>query len=294
MSARAFLLATILTAASVSAHILPARLTARQDVPDSCVRVSELVGSCVPADATEDDLVSSTVANCICSGTTFDDDIVDCLQAASGFLDADIEAALQGFRGYCAAFGNGGGGSGPDPTPTPTSGGGSGGSTDSEYCSYFLEGINQCWTDNNPLPTAAPVAECLCSGTDFDIAVEGCYSDIVNGNPDGASTVAAFAGFCSTWSAIGDSPATVTPTRTPTTPTPDFDTPTPTRTPVDDDTPVVGTTRVIQTSNPTSTSTNSGNNGGSDDDEESGAAGLKYTLVGTTLAALLAGVALLL
>ncbi|EPS41906.1 hypothetical protein H072_4134 [Dactylellina haptotyla CBS 200.50] len=284
------------------ASILAASVVSAQNIPESCTRVSGLVQSCVPSDATANDLTGTKIAQCLCSDNNFDDDIVTCIKDAGSLLPEEAQQALEAFDGYCALYGGGstGGGSGgntgtattPEPTSEPTSEptGSSGGSGGSENCSYIVAGVSSCWTDNSPFPTAAPVANCLCSGTDFDAAVEGCYSALIGiSASDDASTIAQFANFCSSFSnGDFDGAATATDNSGPAT-TGFLDSPGATDTSAED---APSSTRAIQTLGSASSS-GSGSNPTTTGNPSS-ASGFKVALVGTTFAALFATVAMFL
>ncbi|RVD87215.1 uncharacterized protein DFL_001458 [Arthrobotrys flagrans] len=291
----------------VLASILAVAVSAQDGIPESCARVVTLVQSCVPEDADEDALQNTEIASCLCDGgAKFDTDVVECIEAAGSAFPADVQAFLEGFKGYCSIFsGGGGGGSLPTSatrastssatiTSSPTETGGV--ALDSENCRYIVSGLSSCWTDGSTLPTAAPVARCLCSGTSFDAAVEGCYSDVVDSNPRDASTIAALAGYCSQFSAgslgTGSTPTATDDNSEPTS-SGGSDAPDPTS--GDEDATTTG--RVIQTLDPATTdpaTTDPATTGTGSNDDPNSAAGLKVTILGTALAAILAGAALVL
>ncbi|KAK6503867.1 hypothetical protein TWF481_008870 [Arthrobotrys musiformis] len=277
------------------AGVLAAAVSA-QDLPASCAAVVATASACSP-DSTDLTAIQTTqVAQCICDAdANFDTNVLACLDGLGSSVPEEAVSFLEGFKEYCSLFaGGGGGGSAPTsatrgtgsatvttPTPTPTSDG-----TDSENCQYIVQGLSSCWTDDSPLPTAAPVASCLCSGTSFDAAIEGCYSDIADSDPKEASTIAAFAGFCSKFSAGAFSPTTT-----------DDSEPTATggssSAPTSADEDATSTGRVISTLDPTTTGTGT-NSGATGTDTPNSAAGFKVTILGSAIAAILASAALVL
>ncbi|KAK6331311.1 hypothetical protein TWF730_004396 [Orbilia blumenaviensis] len=307
------------TSTIILAGALAAVASAQGSFPPACTDFLTKTTECVPEDASEEDIVSPEVVGCICGDAAgFSRAVTDCLDAVSGIesFPADALTVLQGFEQYCQLLGGGGGGSSPgssgsntvpsatetETEPSPTSRGSGGGSTPtptptsidtgSENCDYLLGGLQSCWTDGSALPTAAAVADCLCSGTSFDAAVEGCYSDIVNVSPKEASTISGFAGYCSSYSdgAFGSPRSTAT----------DDDgasstsAPEPTGTDDDDDDTPSSTGRVIQTLAPTTTSGSNNDGGNNGETGPNSAAGLKVTILGTAFAAIIAGAALIL
>ncbi|KAF3111722.1 hypothetical protein TWF706_011458 [Orbilia oligospora] len=260
--------------------------------------VASILAVAVSAQAPE---TSTAIAACLCDNTGFDSKIAECLDATGSVLPEESRQFLARFQGYCNLLAGGGGGGGGGvptsasvtrptetsasitPTPTPT---GSGDDDDNvpENCRYIDSGLSSCWTDNSPLPTAAPVARCLCAGTSFDAAIEGCYSDILDTDPKEAATVSAFAGFCSSFSAgaFGGSGPTGSDNNQPTT-TGGSNSPNPTGDDEDDDAPA--------TTGPAQTTGSNSNNGGNGPNS---AAGFKVTILGTAFAAILAGAALVL
>ncbi|KAF3207891.1 hypothetical protein TWF192_007680 [Orbilia oligospora] len=286
------------TSPLIVASILAVAVSAQ--APEVCIEVVTLSQKCIPDDASVDDLQTSTaIAACLCDNTGFDSKVAECLDATGSVLPEESRQFLASFQGYCDLLAGGGGGGGIPtsapvtrstetsasitPTPTPT---GSGDDDDNvpENCRYIASGLSSCWTDNSPLPTAAPVARCLCAGTSFDAAIEGCYSDILDTDPKEAATVSAFAGFCSSFSAgaFGGSGPTGSDNNQPTN-TGGSNSPSPTDDDDDDDAP--------STTGPAQTTGSNSNNGGNG---PSSAAGFKVTILGTALAAILAGAALVL
>ncbi|KAF3318662.1 hypothetical protein TWF173_006678 [Orbilia oligospora] len=282
------------TSPLIVASILAVAVSAQ--APEVCIEVVTLSQQCIPDDASVDDLQTSTaIAACLCDNTGFDSKVAECLDATGSVLPEESRQFLASFQGYCNLLAGGGGGGGVQtsatvtrptetsasitPTPTPT---GSGDDDNvPENCRYIASGLSSCWTDNSPLPTAAPVARCLCAGTSFDAAIEGCYSDILDTDPKEAATVSAFAGFCSSFSAgaFGGSGPTGSDNNQPTT-TGGSNSPNPTDD-EDDDAP--------STTGPAQTTGSNSNNGGNGPNS---AAGFKVTILGTALAAILAGAAL--
>ncbi|KAK6527478.1 hypothetical protein TWF694_004466 [Orbilia ellipsospora] len=295
--------------------ILAASVAAQSSgsLPPSCNLVANELKSCVPTDATNAEITGPEITSCICSGNDFDSYVSECLQEGASTFTDQYKSALEEFVGFCATYytgGSSGGGSGssrtpttPEPSATPSGDSGSTGNTD---CDYALAGLSTCWTDNNSLPTAAPVANCLCSGTDFDVAIDACYSALVADDSTDAPKAGVFTDFCSSYSAgafgSGGSPET-SGTRTGgsgSQTTGGF---------LDSGPPnssaASSPSRVIQTLSPGTTSdsasaggssstpsTSSSSNGGGT--SPNGAGTLEITILGTAFAAFIAGAAMFL
>ncbi|KAK6518781.1 hypothetical protein TWF506_005916 [Arthrobotrys conoides] len=268
------------------ASILAVAVSAQDDgIPESCTNVVLLSQQCIPEDANAEDLQTNVeISRCLCApDANFDNQILDCLGKTRTILPEENVQFLEGFQNYCSLIGGGGGGGGSIPTTSasvtrpsdtgsvtvpPTSTPTGGDDNVPENCRYIAAELSSCWTDDSPLPTAAPVARCLCSATSFDAAVEGCYSDIRGIDAEEASTVSSFLDFCSKFSG-GSGGAGPTST---------------------DDNNQPTSTGGSNSPEPTNTGSN-GNNGGNGPNS---AAGFKATILGTALAAILAGAALIL